>query len=182
MIRIEVLHFGLKLPGTISSFGHVESCSVSNWSVLKHAQIVKKLQKSERITELSKLETFNVRCLLQRPSTIAEEDLENISFYAFWRLYYVNKNRLVKRMKEKFIAINGAGWPRQAKRTHKHHEDYAKKTLYAYMPCLGLYGTDYIDDVVKIHYKRSYTAALGAFVQDPLNKWCPTWIRRNYDV
>ena len=105
-----------------------------------------------------------------------------MSFYAFWRLYYVNKNRLVKRSKEKFIAINGAGWPRQAKITHKDHSDYAKKTLYAYMPCATFSGTDYIDTVVRTFYKGSYPAALEAFVHDPLNKWCPTWIRRNYDV
>ena len=50
------------------------------------------------------------------------------------------------------------------------------------MPCDGLFGTDYIDDIVRIFYKGSYPAALEAFVHDPLNKWCPTWIRRNYDV
>ena len=178
----EVLHFGLKLPGTISSFGSVDSCSVSNWSVLKHPQIIKKLEKGERCSELSKLEVFNVRAVLERPSTIKVEDLQNISFYAFWRLYYVNKSKLVKRFKEKFVAINGAGWPRLAKITHKNHAEYAKKTLYAYMPCDGFSGTDYIDDVVKTFYKGSFPAALEAFVHDPLNKWCPTWIRRNYDV
>ena len=38
------------------------------------------------------------------------------------------------------IALTGNGWPTQAKRSHKFHEEYAKKTLYAYMPCAGLQG------------------------------------------
>ena len=34
----EVVHFGLRLPGTLSSFGPVESVSVSNWSSVKRAR------------------------------------------------------------------------------------------------------------------------------------------------
>ena len=97
----EVLHFGLKLPGTISRFGSVDSCSVSNWSVLKHPQIIKKLEKGERCNELSKLEIFNVRAALERPRTIALEDLVNISFYAFWRLYYVDKKTTCETIQRK---------------------------------------------------------------------------------
>ena len=178
----EVLHFGLNLPGTISSFGNVDSCSVSNWSTLKHPQALAKLKKNERCNNLSKLELFNIRAELDRPSHVQPEDLQNISFYAFWRMYYVKNNRIVQRQKEKFIAINGAGWPRQAKVTHQNHKEYAKKTLYAYMPCHGNSGTEYIDVVIKAHFNGNYAKALEAFVHDSLNKWCPTWIRRNYDV
>ena len=59
---------------------------------------------------------------------------------------------------------------------------YAKKTLYAYMPCAGLEGTEYIDRVVATFYKKSYAAALRDFVTDPENIWCPKWIKRNYEI
>ena len=169
----EVVHFGLRLPGTLSSFGPVESVSVSNWSSVKRGTSLRGLPKGERLTHLSKLEIFNARCELERPDSIPVQALENISFYCFWRLFYNNKNKLVKRRREKVLALNGTGWPAQAKRGHVHHEDYAKRTLYAYMPCAGLQGTEYVDD---------YGAALEAFVQDPLQKWCPTWIKRNYET
>ena len=32
----EVAHFGLRLPGVLSSFGDVRSASVSNWATLKN--------------------------------------------------------------------------------------------------------------------------------------------------
>ena len=50
------------------------------------------------------------------------------------------------------------------------------------MPCVGTSGTEYIDIVVRKHFNNNYAKALEAFVHDPINKWCPTWIRRNYDV
>ena len=50
----------------------------------------------------------------------------DIYFYAFWRLYYVNGQRLVQRKKEKFVAINGSGWPAHAKRTHEATRKPAK--------------------------------------------------------
>ena len=75
-------------------------------------------------------------------------------------MYYVRNNRLVQRQKEKFVAINGAGWPRQAKVTHEKHKEYAKKTLYAYMPCVGTSGTEYIDIVVKDFFGNSYACAI----------------------
>ena len=31
----EVLHVGLRLPGTLSSFGHVATASVANWCSVK---------------------------------------------------------------------------------------------------------------------------------------------------
>ena len=178
----EVMHFGLHLPGTLSSFGNVDSCSVSNWSALKHPVAIATLKSKDRCSTLSKLELFNLRMDLEQPTKMSQDDLESISFYAFWRLYYVNGTKIVQRRKEKMIAINGAGWPRQAKRSHEKHVDYANKTLYAYMPCAGSSGSSYVDAVVTQYYKGSYPAALEAFVHDPLNKWCPTWIRRNYDV
>ena len=50
------------------------------------------------------------------------------------------------------------------------------------MPCAESSGTEYIDAVVKKFFSGSYAKALEACVHDPINKWCPTWIRRNYDV
>ena len=34
----EVLHFGLGLPGVLSSFGNVSTASVSNWAALKRGE------------------------------------------------------------------------------------------------------------------------------------------------
>ena len=67
-------------------------------------------------------------------------------------------------------------------RTHVHHEEYAKRTLYAYMPCAGLRGTDYIDEVVRDCFENDWREALETFVKDDLQKWCPTWIKRNYEI
>ena len=36
--------------------------------------------------------------------------------------------------------------------------------------------------VVRKFFSGSYAKALEAFVHDPFNKWCPTWVRRSYDV
>ena len=36
--------------------------------------------------------------------------------------------------------------------------------------------------MVKHEYDGSWPAALRAFVEDPLNKWCPPWIRNNYQI
>ena len=78
---LEVLHFGLHLPGTLSSFGNVDSCSVSNWSSLKHPQALAKLKSTDRCNNLSKLELFNLRCELERPTSVKADDLQNLSFY-----------------------------------------------------------------------------------------------------
>ena len=88
----------------------------------------------------------------------------------------------MQKRKEKMIALTGNGWPQQAKRSHKLHEEYAKKTLYAYMPCAGLAGTEYIDLVARRHYGGYYSELLIDFVNDRNNKWCPKWIRRNYEI
>ena len=81
-----------------------------------------------------------------------------------------------------FVALTGNGWPAQVKRSHKLHEEFAKKTLYAYMPCKDLAGTEYIDAVVQQSYGGRYSELLLDFVNDRHNKWCPTWIRRNYEI
>ena len=49
------------------------------------------------------------------------------------------------------------------------------------MPCEGLQGTEYIDTVVRTLFEGSYAAAFHAFLQDPTNKWCPPWVKRNYE-
>lgn len=46
------------------------------------------------------------------------------------------------------LAMNGVGWPNHAAKTNKNHIDYARRTLYAYMPCYKLQGTEYIDRVI----------------------------------
>ncbi len=178
----EVAHFGLRLPGVLSSFGPVDSVSVSNWSSVKRGRAMQQTQPHERVTNLSKREVFNLRATFDRPTSIAESDLADISFYAFWRLFYFNGKRLVRRRQEKFVALNGTGWPAQARRSHPHHDSYAQKTLYAYVPCAGTRGTDYVDDVVRAYYGGSWPEALRAFVSDSSNKWCPTWVLRNYEV
>ena len=77
--------------------------------------------------------------------------------------------------------MTGAGHPKQAARSDPNHETYAKQTLYAYMPCDGLRGIDYIDAVCKHQFGKSWTKFLQAFVSAPTNKWCPSWISRNYE-
>ena len=47
---------------------------------------------------------------------------------------------------------------------------------------MNLSGTVYIDAVVKQFYGGNWSDALEDFVHNSTNKWCPTWIRRNYDV
>ena len=90
--------------------------------------------------------------------------------------------RIVRKRREKFVALTGTGWPSHAKRTHQLHDDYARKTLYAYMPCAGLLGVEYVDQVVVRYFAGSYGRGLQAFVTDRNNVWCPKWIRRNYEV
>ena len=88
----------------------------------------------------------------------------------------------IRSPKEKFLTLTGLGYPAQASRDHAEHEFYAKRTLYAYMPCAGLRGTDYIDDVVERFFDNRYSALLRAFVEHPANIWCPTWVQQNYKV
>ena len=80
------------------------------------------------------------------------------------------------------LALNGCGWPRQAKFTHALHQEYARKTLYAYAPCAGLAGSEYVDQAIPIYFRNDWGKALEQFVQDFGNHWCPTWIKRNYNM
>ena len=178
----EVLHFGLRLPGVLSSFDDVQKASVSNWSSVKSNRSVAQLKPEERVTNLSALEIFNSRGMLERPARLREESLHALSFYAFSRMFDVVRGKIVQKRKEKMVALTGNGWPAQAKRSHEKHSEYAKKTLYAYMPCPGLAGTEYIDAVVRRDYQNSYARMLAAFVRDRNNCWCPKWIRRNYEI
>ena len=83
---------------------------------------------------------------------------------------------------EKFVAVTGNGWSGQAKQTHERHEEYARKTLYAYMPCADLSGVEYVDAVVRHYFNGNYGYALYEFVSASDNVWCPKWIRRNYEI
>ena len=130
----------------------------------------------------TKMDLFSRRGELDLPRTIQKSDLEHLSFYAFWRQFYFDKKKLHRRMKEQFISVSGTGFPAQAHREHAQHSFYARQTLYAYAPCPKLFGLEYLDVMVKHEYNGSWPAALRAFVEDPLNKWCPPWIRNNYHI
>ena len=84
----EVAHFGLRLPGVLSSFGPVESITVSNWSSLKRGKALQCTKADERVTHLNKLELFDNRQYLKRSSVIQDSDLENLSSYCFWRVFF----------------------------------------------------------------------------------------------
>ena len=92
-----MVHYGLRLPGSLSSFGTVSSVSVSNWAPVKSAHLLRQVRDGERVTHWSKLEQFNLRAHLQRPSQVRDEDLSDLSFYAFWRQYAVVAGRLVRK-------------------------------------------------------------------------------------
>ena len=104
--------------------------------------------------------------------------------YAFWRLFDVVKGKLVRKQKEQFIALSGTGWSHHAKYAEEcaKHAEYCKRTLLAYMPCPGLEGTSYIVTAVREHFQNCWPLALWEFVMDPKQRWCPTWIVRNYEV
>jgi len=84
---LEVLHFGLRLPGVVSSLGHVRDVSVSHWTALRRGADLARVAPGDRCTARNKLELFGARSSLTRPSTVHVDDLRNISFYEFWRLY-----------------------------------------------------------------------------------------------
>ena len=46
----EVVHFGLRLPGVLSSFGPVEPVSVSNWSSVKRGKALRDSPAGSRVT------------------------------------------------------------------------------------------------------------------------------------
>ena len=102
--------------------------------------------------------------------------------YAFWRLFDVVKGKLVRKQKEKFVALSGTGWQSHAREDHPQHVEYARRALLAYVPCLGVQGTESGAELVRARFRGSWPAALKAFVLDPTNAWCPAWISRNYEV
>ena len=177
----EVVRYGIRLPPILSSFGDVHNASVSSWRALKPAKTLRFQGDDDAATTMNKMEMFSVRATLKRPRTIREDDLRNLSFYAFWRLYYYQGSSLHRRQRERMLSVTGAGYPKQAARTHAHHESYAQRTLYAYMPCDGLRGLDYVDGVWAQQFAKSWPTFLRRFVAAEENKWCPTWIRKNYD-
>ena len=178
----ECMHFALQLPGVLSNFGQVHSASLANWAPLKRSADVRMASEGERVTHLSKLELFNRRALLLLPKHFPAAHLSGLSFFAFWRLFDVRSGRLVVRQWEAVVALTGTGWPSHAHRLHPRHQFYAQRVLYAYMPCEGFRGTDYIDAAVERHYQNDWGAALQHFVRDENNLWCPKWIRRNYET
>ena len=54
----EVVHFGLRLAGVISSFGNIESVSVPGWSTVRSRRAMNKLEISDRATDWHKLENL----------------------------------------------------------------------------------------------------------------------------
>ena len=158
------------------------NASLSGYRALKTRAEVEHCDDDENVLSTNKMDLFSRRGSLKLPRTIQKSDLQHLSFYAFWRQFYFKSKTLHKRTKEQFISVSGTGFPAQANREHAQHAFYARQTLYAYAPCPKLLGLEYIDVMVKHEYKGSWPAALRAFVQDPLNKWCPPWIRTNYEI
>ena len=131
------------------------------------------------VATMTKLEVFCRRADFHRSQEITREDIEGISFYAFWCSYDVKEGRLSRRRREAIVAVSGTYLPSHAAVGHENHEEYAKRNLYAYMPCAGLLGIEYIDQVVAEHYGGSFGAGLRDFVRDG-NMWCPPWLRCHY--
>ena len=102
---LETIHFGLRLPATLSSFGDVRPISISDWSVVKPGSVLKLTHRDERATFKNKREIFDNRQHLSRPNTVEEDVLKNLSMYAFWRLFDVVKGKLVRKQKEQCSVI-----------------------------------------------------------------------------
>ena len=80
---LESMHFGLRLPATLSNFGPVQSVSVSNWSTVKPFFALRQLPPGARATWANKRQMFDDRVCLKRPVSIQISDLENLSLCAF---------------------------------------------------------------------------------------------------
>ena len=132
---LETVHYGLRLPATVSSFGSVRSVGISDWAVVKRGQAMAETRRSERETFRNNREIFDRRSEYERPKTIELDDLKHLSMYAFWRLFDVAKNKLVRKQREQFVALSGTGWPKHACIDHPQRNEYAKRTLLACMPC-----------------------------------------------
>ena len=179
---LETVHYGLRLPNTLSNFGPVRTVSLSGWTTVRSRRDLQLQAPTGRATYLNKIELFNARGQLKRPRSFDVRDLEGISLYAFWRLFDVQGNRLVRKRAEQFVAVSGLGWPAHAKQDHPSHDEYARRTLLCYMPCLGLRGTDWIGEKIAAEFRGQWKSALYHFVMDAQNEWCPTWIVRNYEA
>ena len=73
---LEAVHFGLRLPATISSFGEVRFISISAWSVVKPAHMLKYTERQNRATFRNKRDMFDRRFYLIRPNTVSEDDFQ----------------------------------------------------------------------------------------------------------
>ena len=69
------MHFGLRLPGSISSFGDAHSISVSDWAPLQKGKSLKNTKQHERATYFTNIEMFYNSGLLDRSPLIDEQDL-----------------------------------------------------------------------------------------------------------
>ena len=81
----EVVHYGLGLPPTISSFGTVENASVSDWHAMKTGASLNKTEDDDIAFYMNKKEQFANRGNLTLPRTVHVSALENLSLYAFYR-------------------------------------------------------------------------------------------------
>ena len=88
----------------------------------------------------------------------------------------MSNGKVHRREKEAIVAVTGTGWPSHAAVTHQFHENYARRILYAYMPCPSVSGLEYVNEVVKQYYDNSFAAALKDFVSLD-NHWCPPQIQ-----
>ena len=75
---LETVHFGLRLPATISSFGDVRPISISDWSVVKPGSVLKYTPRDERATFKNKREIFDNRQHLARPNTVRRRRSEEL--------------------------------------------------------------------------------------------------------
>ena len=68
------------------------------------------------------LKQIKMRGLFKLPRGVNLQDLQDLSFYSFWRQYDVKKESISKRRTEQILALNGVGWSAQAALTHKLHD------------------------------------------------------------
>ena len=99
---------------------------MSGWASLKAGFEYSRTNKNARITNLSKIQLFNARTEFHTAKHLPAEDLHNISFYAFWRLFDVRSGHVSRRQREAIVSLTGTGWPSHAQRTHPQHLQYAK--------------------------------------------------------
>ena len=79
---VEVVHAGLGLPHTLSSFGEVVSASVAGHVAVRRDAAF--LEDTDVVTTQSKLDLFHQRMLLDVSRNLDRGELDTLSFYAFW--------------------------------------------------------------------------------------------------